>query len=191
MKSQQEILTFILITAILILVVLAAYLWGFPLIQKNRDITTLQRAENFMKNLNNRIKQVANTEGRDILKIDVGTLTFDSGILSLEIETGTTIYEPGRRIYFIRNTDCHIYDLCKLGEDEAEILYAESRGIDGKYLTKYTLTYRKLNTPATSYKIALDGNTQISGSDSNIIMSYKGKVKNDNTITTMVEIRIV
>ena len=64
MKGQQQVLTILLITLVLVAIVGSVYFWGLPLIQKNRDITVLKKAEDFMMNLNNKIKYVANTQSR-------------------------------------------------------------------------------------------------------------------------------
>jgi len=188
MKAQQEILTPVLMMGILIAVIGSIYLWGIPLIQKNKDITTLEKTEDFMKNLNNKIKNVANTGGRDQIMIDVsGTLTFDPTANSISVETKTkgTIYSVGGRVPFVRNmSETGIW-----GKDEPEVLYAESRKIGENYLTVYNLTYRQLNALGASYKIILDGVTQSSGQNHNIIIENRGSSV-DGLTKTMVGIRI-
>jgi len=189
MKSQQEAISYILITAIIVVVVATAYIWASPMIQKNSDRAILNNAYEFMKNLNEKIKSVANNGGRESVSIDFGNLVFENGAIVFSIETLSTIYEPGRRIYFIKNPNCHLYDNCILGEDEPELFYVESRKIGEKYYTTYYLTYRKLNSPNQSYKISLEGQKQVG--KGKIIIEYKGNRKEENMIISIIEIKIV
>jgi len=193
MKAQQQVLTPILITLILISIVGSVYLWGIPLIQKNRGIANLQRSEEWIKDLNNKIKFVANTEGREQISINIpGTVIFNEteGSISLKMKTHGTIYSVGGRIYFVRNES----EEGTLGKDEPELLYAETREIDGKYLTTYTLKYRKLNSPEAgypSYKINLTGSTGLARQEHDIVIEYGGVISNENLMTTIVKIKIV
>ena len=189
MKSQQEAISYILMVAILVIVVATAYIWASPMIQKNRDIAILNNAHEFMKNLNEKIKSIANSGGRESISIDFGVLTFENGIITFSIETLSTIYEPGKRIYFVKNPTCQIYDNCVLGEDEPELFYVESRKIEEKYYTTYYLTYRKLNSPNQSYKISLEGQKQVG--KGKILIEYKGNRREDNIIISVIEINIV
>lgn len=189
MKSQQETIGYILMVAILVIVVATAYIWASPMIQKNRDIVIINNAHEFMKSLNEKIKSVANNGGRESISIDFGVLAFENGMITFSIETLSTIYEPGKRIYFVKNPECQIYDNCILGEDEPELFYVESRRIGEKYYTIYYLTYRKLNSLDQSYKISLEGQKQIG--KGKIILEYKGNRKEDNTVVSIIEINIV
>ncbi len=203
MKAQQEILTPLLITGIMISIIGSVYLWGVPLIQKNEDIANLQRAEDFMRNLDIKIKNVANTGSRDRITIDSGTLSFASvaydsaeglnaGSVKLEVMTKGTIYSTGIPLPFVRDSLCHKNNTCVLGEDEPEWFFAQSDDIGGQYLTTYELTYRQLNIPSTlkGYQINLTGNSKTAGRGHDIVVEYKGTVSGNPTITN-VELKIL
>ncbi|MEM7816410.1 MAG: hypothetical protein QXZ20_00690 [Candidatus Aenigmatarchaeota archaeon] len=191
MKAQQEIITYILITAILIIVVSSAYIWGIGIIEKNRDVANLQRIEALMKDLNNKIKNVANVGGRESVKIDIPTFNFDNGAITVFVETRATIYEPGRRIYFTKNSECHITNSCILGKDEPEIFYVESRKMEEKYYITYYLSYRNLISlqDGNIYLIVLVGEKQMGKEE--VIIENKGKVVEGNIIKTLIEIKLV
>lgn len=191
MKAQQEVITYILITAILIIVVSSAYIWGSLIIEKNRDISQLQKIESLMKNLNNKIKSIANTGGRDSIIIDIATFGFENGIITIFTETKATIYEPGKTIYFIRNQDCHITNSCLLGRDEPEVFYVYSRQIDEKYYTTYYLSYRPLISLQNGnvHLISLVGENIIGKGE--IIIENKGRIVEGNLIKTIIEIKLV
>ena len=201
MKGQQEVITPLLMTGILVAVVLSVYLWGVPLIEKNQDITKLQKAENFMRSLNEKIKTVARTEGREVLTSEIGKIRFDpspsetgTGSVILEMNTKGTIYAVGYRIPFVRNHTCHWADpsLCIISEHEPELFYAESDEIDGAYFTTYTLTYRELFSTdfAKSYRINLMGTAKEAGSGHDIVIEHKGSSGTDNMVID-VEVRIL
>ncbi|MEM5826001.1 MAG: hypothetical protein QXM64_01275 [Candidatus Aenigmatarchaeota archaeon] len=191
MKAQQEIITYILITAILIIVISYAYIWGVGIIEKNRDVSNLQRIEDIMKELNNKIKSVANVGGRESVKIDIPTFSFENGAIKIFVETKATIYEPGRQIYFTKNPDCHITNSCILGKDEPEIFYVESIKIEEKYHITYYLSYRNLISlqDGNVYLIVLVGERQMGKGE--VIIENKGKVVEGNMIKTFIEIKLV
>ena len=92
-KGQQDILSTIIISGILIGVVGSVYLWGVRMIQKNQDISTLRTAEDVMRESNDKIKFVANNGGKDRVRIAVpGILSTDNGQLTLAVDTQGTIY---------------------------------------------------------------------------------------------------
>jgi type II secretory pathway pseudopilin PulG len=171
MKGQQEVLTPLLLTGILIAIVGSVYLWGLPLIQKNRDVAVLQQVEDFIINLNEKIKNVANAQGREEIKINIPvTLSFNSTEKSIIIEVNTkgTIYSVGR-IYFVRN-DNEFEGTW--GKDDPGVIYVDTTDLDGEYLQKYTLKYRQLNAPNKIYKISLIGDDRTVGENHIIIIEY-------------------
>ena len=190
MKAQQEVITYILITAVMIIVISSAYIWGSSIVERNRDVTLLNRAEKLMKDLNNKIKNVANSGGRDSIYIDFGVFSFENGIITFFLETRATIYEPGKRIYFIKNQDCHYTGSCILGRDEPEIFYVYSRMIDKNYYTTYFLTYRELVSPqdGSRYLIVLNGE-KLMGTGS-VIIENMGRVFEDGVAKTIINIRL-
>lgn len=191
MKAQQEIIAYILITAILIVVISSAYIWGFGIIEKNRGIEELRRTEAFMRELNNKIKSVASYGGRESIRNEISSFTFENGAISVFIETAATIYEPGRIIYFIKNYECQATNSCIFGRDEPELFYVYSRQIEEKYYTTYYLSYRPLISlqDGNIYLIVLEGAKQVGKGD--IIIENKGKRVDGNLIMTIVEIRVV
>lgn len=200
MKGQQEILTPLLFTGILIAVVGSVYFWGVPLIQKNQDITVLHKAEDFMKTLNEKIIKVANTEGSEKITISAGTLYFDpapdplldtgTGKLTLKLTTKGTIYSTGQWIPFVRNITCQ-QSVCIMGTHEPQLLFAESTDIDGAYSTVYTLSYRQLKNPQNSntYRINLTGMKGGGGENHDVIIEFRG-IKTGTDTVSNIEIRI-
>ena len=79
MKGAMEAISVVLVTGVLIGVVGSIYFWGLPLIEKNKDISILENSEFFIKNLNDEIKNIANSGGIVNKKITVpATVSFDA-----------------------------------------------------------------------------------------------------------------
>ncbi len=169
--GQQQALSVILISGILIGVVGSVYLWGLPLIQKNRDISQQQNAENFMKNVAERFKFVTNHGGRERLSITVpGNVVFDpvTRTLELAVETQGTTYETGTWIQLSKN-GCTIQN-GRWGVDGPETLCVKSIKVGDVYTTVYRLGFVQLNTETlTSYKIEMSGSAS-SGSEGHTIV---------------------
>lgn len=202
MRGQQEAMTAILISGILIGIVGSVYFWGLPLIQKNKDVSILEDSEGFMKSLDNKIKYVANHGGRDQIKINVpGTLKFDGEKLSLQIETIGTIYSAESLIPLERNSCTRVGG--NWGIHDPSILCLLSSCIDPgctKYITAYELSYIPLNVYDPSdtvvlntYKIKLNGEPAEGGIDHLVIVENKGIEEDVDgiLINTIISINIV
>lgn len=188
MKGQQEALSAILISGILIGVVGSVYFWGVPLIQKNKDISLLESSEAFMRQLDTKIKSVANNGGRDQINIPVpGIVNFDGKIITFSISTQGTIYAADAQVPLGRNTDSSLQvDLTDpsnpvkygiWGVDEATLLNVISRKLDkNSYKNDYTLEYIELRNSKTlrDFKISPTGPPASGGQDKTIIIESLG-----------------
>ncbi len=176
LKGQQQALSVILITGILIGVVGSVYLWGLPLIQKNRDISVQQTSESFMKNMAERFKFVANHGGRERLTMNMpGTVVFDPSAKTVEltIETQGTTYETDTWIQLGKNP-CTLEN-GRWGYDDPETLCVKSTKVGDLYITVYRLNFVQLNTETlTSYKIDLSGFSATGGEGHAIIVQSAG-----------------
>jgi len=202
-KGQQEVVSIILISGILIGVVGSVYFWGVPLIQKNKDIATLENSEAFMRNLNNKIKFVATNGGRDQLPITIpGIVRFipdDAGIpaIKLIVDTEGTIYSTGAEIPLGKNTECGLDD-GTFAVDDPETLCVESGVVSQKdFRTSYTLKYLNLSRTdiLQNFQIKLTG-TETSGGERNVVVFENKGQQRQNTggrtlISTLVEISII
>ena len=202
MRGATEALSAILVTGILISVVGSVYFWGLPLIQKNKDIATLESAEKFMVNLDRKIKSVSNSGGRDEIKINVpGILAFDGNSLALVIETQGTQYAKNAMIPLGKN-------ICTLetgvwGADEPDTLCAYSQEIsETMFNTTYVLRFAQLDTKISetlkgpeSYRISLGGLPSRGGEGRTVIIENLGTEKEAlqggrNLIKTKIAIKI-
>jgi hypothetical protein len=183
----QEVVTAILITGILLGLVGSVYLWGVPLIEKNKDVSLLQSAEEFMHNLDEKIKDVATHGGREQIEILLGRVYFESDI-NLNVETKNTIYASGASIPLARN-DCTM-DKGIWGVDDQDVLCVLSKKIGDKYETDYILRYINLTLGTKTYKIELLGEKNSGKKDNSIIIERTGTEKEGDYVKTLILIRI-
>jgi hypothetical protein len=186
MKGQETI-SVILITGILIGMVGSVYIWGIPLIEKNRDISLLEGAEEFMNNLNEKIKNVATHGGREQVEIPLGRIYFDSNI-KLKAETKNTIYDIGAWISLGEN-EC-TKDIGTWGVDDQAVLCVLSEEIGEEYETNYRLDYINLTLGIKTYKIELVGDRDTGKEDNVVVIERVGTDKKGDCIKTLVSISI-
>ena len=196
MKGQQQALSAILITGVLMGVVGSVYFWGLPLIQKNKDISVLENSEGFMLNLNNKIKNIANHGGRETMEVTVpGIIEFDGDNITLEIETTGSIYAENAPISLSKNGCSRTDGTWGVHNPEVLCLLTQclGEGSDcGTYQTVYTLRYIQLNTEGLeSYKIDLVGNRLFAGENDVIQIENKGTSLIGNLKNTEIEISII
>ena len=174
MKGQQAI-SVILLTGILIVTVSSIYFWGIPLIEKNKDIALQENAENFMRNLAERVKYVANNPGREQIRFGMdGVLRYDGDSIELDVETKGTIYEAGGFIPLGKNNCFDINGTWGINTPETLCVKSQLIG-ERSYLTTYKLSFMQLDTSgADAFKIQLTGNPKQSGGSRTIILQSKG-----------------
>ena len=200
MKGQQEAIAVILISGILIGVVGSVYFWGVPLIQKNKDIAVLENSEKFVRNLNDKIKFVANNGGRDQLRLDLsGVVKFDpqQDYIQFIVDTKGTIYAVDAPIPLGKNADC-LSTTGTFGVNDPETICVESSKISqDAYKTSYTLRYVNLENIDVNKKflINLTGAMNVGGESSTIVFENKGNTQTYDggrtLISTLIEISII
>ncbi|MFH0832568.1 MAG: hypothetical protein V1900_02525 [Candidatus Aenigmatarchaeota archaeon] len=195
MKGQEAI-SVILISGVLIGVVSSVYFWGVPLIEKNMDISTVVNSKRFMEDLNEKIKYVANSGGKDTITITVpGTVTFDGTTIELSVETKGTLYDLGGWIPLGKNT-CTLNDGSWGVDNPATICVRSSQIGERSYRNVHVLKFITLydNEGLESYKIELSGSPAVGGENHNIIIENNGisqeRVGGRDLIKTLVTFRI-
>ncbi len=190
-KGQQQAVSAVLITGILIGVVASVYYWGVPIIQKSQDRYTLEKSEEFMAKLNERITEIANNGGRDRVTINVpGILSINDGKLSFVIETQGTIYSGDAWISLTRSgCDPDVKGIW--GTDSPQILCVRSdKAGEAKYITTHMLTYRELQKAVKSYKIELAGSST-GGEGHSVVIEKTGVTEEGSLIKNVVNINII
>ncbi len=191
MKGQVEPLSTILMIGVLISVIGTLFLWGLPLIQKNKDISTLENTEAFVKNLNTKIKFIVNSGGRDEIPITVpGIVMFNSGEINIDIDTQGTIYSTDVWIPLGKN-DCSL-ETGIWGDVPPDVVCVRSQKAgENKYLTTYSLKYITLKAGIKNYRIKLSGDAQSAGEKHFIYLEKLETVEVSDGINTTISVRLV
>ncbi|MFC2142771.1 hypothetical protein ACFLQN_00020 [Candidatus Aenigmatarchaeota archaeon] len=192
MKGQQDVLSTILISGILIAVVGSVYFWGVPLIEKNQDISILQNSEDFMNSLNSKIKFIANNGGKDQLRITIpGTLEISGEEIQMTVDTKGTIYAAEAEIPLGRN-ECPRVDGV-WGLHESHVFCVKSNKIDDtKITTTYSLKYIELDAPDSGkkYKIEATGES-IGSTERTVVIENLGIFEESGITKTRLRLDIV
>ncbi len=203
MRGVVEAVSALLISGILIGVVGTVYFWGVPLIQKNKDISVLETTEGFMQEMNNRVKLVANTGGREQVQFSIpGIIRFNGEQVNVVVDSEGSIYSSEAEVPLSRNAPSLLKG--KWGVDEPEIIKVVAEEIvQNRYRNTYTLKYIPLEIrpgppPSTAvdkvFQIKLLGIDSVGGEGSVVIITNKGTdeqlVGGKTVITTNVEISV-
>ena len=199
MKGVIEAVSALLITGIMIGVVGTVYFWGLPLIQKNKDASVLAGTEDFMRELNNRVKLVANVGGREEVKFNLpGIISFDSSSIKVVLDTEGTIYAAEAPVPLSKNNPSAAAGTW--GIDESEVISVIAQQLtDKKYRETYSLRYIPLTVKSDTggikiYVIEPTGINSVGGQGSSVIISSAGTkentVNNETIISNMIEIVI-
>lgn len=70
-KAQAEVVTYIMLTLIIVIVSTTAFFWAKGLLDKNIDVSEMQQVEIQMKELAKAIKEVANDRGQRSVDFDI------------------------------------------------------------------------------------------------------------------------
>jgi len=183
-KGAVQPISAVMITLIMIGIVGSVYFWGVPLINKRQDITVLRSSENFMRNLDSTIKNIASQGGRDTISLNVpGVMKFDGEEFSLTLKTSGTIYATGGELP-LNEYGCSDEER-SLGTDSSEILCVQSRDLGGVFETIYTLKYIPLKEGTiSSYNINIFTETSQLGSQDDMVIIERESVDGDNRDTT-------
>lgn len=192
-KGQHELLTLVLITGILIGVVGVVWMWAVPMIEKNQDVSVQRNAEEFMKDLNQKIRSVS-AGGEDSL--DIGNLG-DHGIIlvrekeiELIIEVDESLYESNREISLSRN-DCSD-SVVKWGLEETYVICVRSSPVGEEYRVSYTLKYLEAKNGDFSMHIQLVPRTIQAGVSRQFVsLEGLGFQESRGSLTRLVAVQIV
>jgi len=174
-KGMAPLISSILIVGILAVITLIAYEWGMPMIQKNIDITTLNKAENFLRQLDKKIDDVAKLGGNEELIFNLpGEITInpENNIIEFYLKTSGSIYMQGGFVCFSKNCNPE----GTWGKDSYSIIGAQVDQFD-EYatITTYKIIYRNLTSDTKTYilDIVTPRNATLVGSENSRLLIKK------------------
>ena len=175
-KGMSPLISSILIVGILAVITLIAYEWGMPMIQKNIDITTLNKAENFLRQLDKKIDDVAKLGGNEELIFNLpGEITInpENNIIEFYLKTSGSIYMQGGFVCFSRN--CNLTNGI-WGKDSYSVIGVQVDQF-GEYatITTYKIIYRNLTSDTKTYilDVVTPQNVTLVGSENSRLLIKK------------------
>jgi|GEM_PF-2251357 len=174
-RGQSNLISVVLLTLIMVTLVAITYMWGMPLVEKQKDTVKVSDAEKFMKELDDKIQNVIKNGGTQIIdnpKLPGTLKMIDNGIndaIELKFETTGTNIAIGQEIY-LRGSE--IGEI-PLGEESGVIKVISNNVNDKKYEVNMTLYYRNVTGSKNIYTTDIYGlgRDMISGEKHRIIIT--------------------
>ena len=197
-RGQSQIIGVVLLTLIMIVMIGVTYMWGMPLVEKQKDTVRTSNAEKFVRELDDRIKDVAKNGGTQRIEIPSipGELRMvDQGVNDkIELETPTTGTDIATGIdIYLRGDE---RDEVSIGNEPGVIKILSTDLGGNSYRFDMTLYYRNLTGSESVYMIDLRGlgRDMVSGEGHSVIVSEGGEmpVERDGSrsvYTTVVNLR--
>jgi len=175
-KGITPLISSILIVGILAVITGIAYEWGMPMIQKNIDITTLNKAENFLRELDKKIDDVAKLGGSEELIFNLpGEITInpENNTIEFFLKTSGSIYMQGGFVCFSRN--CNLTNGI-WGKDSYSVIGVQVDQFE-EYatITTYKIIYRNLTSDTKTYilDVVTPQNVTLVGSENSRLLIKK------------------
>lgn len=182
MKAATQAISIVLIVAMVAGLVGVAYSWGVPIMQKRTTISDFSIAESFILQLDNKIKDIANTgAGQVTLDIPLGRLILipitsnepENNSLVLEFPTSQPMITSG----FVPIDTINMGYVAGFGEAEPRMITLSGEAFQAGYIIYLNLTYRELDTDSTprrGYVIVLNPPTSVTSGTSRVVVSFNG-----------------
>lgn len=179
-RGQSQLIGVVLLTLVMITMIGITYMWGMPLIEKQKDTVKVSNAEKFMKELDDKISDVAKNGGSQKIEVpsvpgeirifDVGT----SDRIEMNTMTAGTDIATGVEIYIRGDSDIET----SIGNEPGVIKVLSTELGENSYSVEMTLYYRNLTGSESVYIIDLSGlgRDTISGEGHSVIISEGDEV---------------
>jgi hypothetical protein len=157
-KAQEQVMSIVIITGIIVSLVGAAFFWGKPLIEKRTTIAEYTTIEDFVVNLNDKITDIANSgSGRHEIEIPMGALKAvaynpenpsQGNMIFLEYPISQPILMGSTIPVKTNNMD----EIATFGEAQPRMITMSVKPSGSAYLMNMTLHYRELDTATVPKK---------------------------------------
>ena len=186
MKGQQQVISSIMLAGLFMALVVSVYMWGLPIIDKNRGIIYLNRAEAVSKEISNKITSVTLSQGKDSFYFDLpGRIAFIPGVsdsvlstphgeLFMRMDVRGTVYATNVPIYLTNN----MMGLTQrdLGSVDPVLSYIMVTRVGEKYMHVYNMSTTPLNYTGGCTFINLTGSPFIKGQGHDVYLEYQDTI---------------
>ncbi|MFP4116998.1 MAG: hypothetical protein ACLFQ8_03195 [Candidatus Aenigmatarchaeota archaeon] len=199
-EKGQQVLTAVLLTAVILTVSSSSYFWGRNMLDKSRDQRNFEEMENLMRNINKNIMGVSSRGGRRDMSID---LPDDAELRINEAEEGgmdnitLNFVVEGQMMA----TDQEIAIKGSKGSEapitqDSDVIVANSEESNGNYLVEFKIYYKNVTVDGEpSSRIDIDATGRLSAiSESTDLIINQGpteQIGDGDFSVNKVEVRIV
>lgn len=197
MKGQQQVVSVVIIIGLILGATVTVLPWASKMIEKRKDLKTLDDVYNFFINLDETIREIAKNGGEESLSLDV------PGILTVSPDENAIVFRFTNKVSNIAEGDYiplntpNMNETGTLGVDTPSVIFGKAEKKGSEIEISYKLWYRELEDPLTNnvYIISLtttDG-TEKSSNTGFMRIQRIGTFKtteNSKTLTTT-EINII
>ncbi|MCJ7450127.1 MAG: hypothetical protein MUP58_00080 [Candidatus Nanohaloarchaeota archaeon QJJ-9] len=196
-KAQSQVISAVIIGGILVGGISAAYVWGVPLLQKNRDVANIKETISTFNDLNDAIKAAKTRGSSGEIPISVG-----SGELRIDPDNGSITYTVSTNAAYVDLegwTPINENDMRGVtepghgfqGDDEPGVLVGKAVELQkDRYQNTYKLAYRQMKESDSDRYHLIDleqnGNLDASGGDHSIVVKPGDKETVDMGDKTLV-----
>ncbi len=191
MKGQSEVVTFVMLSTVVVTLVGAAYMWGAPLTEKRSSLAESEGIAAFFNVLNSKIKEIAQTctgsctENIQLSQkglfsvfnyaqyyLDLGSSNEYNNSVVLTAVAAKNVYALDRWIGL--NTG-NIGGYANFGEQEGVSLVKMAKNTAGDYTAVYRLWYREIDTPNKGFRIELEAGPVQNVTSGKVSITYDGR----------------
>jgi len=158
MKGQQQIVSVVIIIGLIIGATATVLPWANTMIQKKKDMKSLDDVYYFFQNMDETIRTIAKNGGEESLSLET------PGILIISPENNTISFNFESKVSNIAEGDWiplntpNLNETGTLGLDTPSVIFGKAEKQDNIIKIWYKLWYRELKDPSTGqlYKISLN-----------------------------------
>jgi len=196
MKGISPVISTAILLGIYSFLIFVTYTFGDHMVKKNADTILLQKAEDFLYELEKKIYEAKTSNSEEEIKFDIpGNIIIDAGQdkIYYSIKALATLYEPEKYICLSKN--CNLTG--SFGKDSFLILKTKSYKFEDGFINYYFLETRNLIRGNNTYKTDLVtfGNVTLKGKEGVVlkIRNLGTRIKNidgNKTVEFLIEINV-
>ncbi|MFP4115921.1 MAG: hypothetical protein ACLFTQ_01840 [Candidatus Aenigmatarchaeota archaeon] len=199
-NKGQQVLTAVLLTAVILTVSSSAYIWGRDMLEKTRDERNFEEMERFIRDLNENIKEVSRTGGRREMEIDLPEDAelrineaespggIDNIILDFEIKGQMMATDTEIAVVGSKGTEAPVVR-------DPDVITASSTGYEDYYNIRFKLYYKNMTVegePRNRIGIDSTGRTVVREERASLIIEdLPTEEYGDDFTVNWVEIRLM
>jgi len=169
-EKGQQVLTAVLLTAVVLSVSSGAYIWGKGMIQKSKDQRNFEEMERFMEDLNKNIKGVSRSGGRKEMEVQIppngelrineaGPVGLDNITLSFKVQGQQVALDEKVPIEGIMGSEAPI-------TSEPDVITAHSTKSGDFYHIRFRVYYKNITVEGkASNRIGIKATGRVSARD--------------------------